>query len=209
MPSQENKAANSNAIDLNTAALPDMNRRQLLGGVVTAALLGTTNSKVNAETPVIPAKPTPSTLSEINGMPYGPRFYTPQGQGQTPKPYNGPLEPGGALNVIVTAANKIKGSYEGRVLPQGMELRLRVYDDRNATPIADMLLPEVPIEVTQDTMRRFQNSLAGRLAIGALQEMRVDIRLQPDRRPGNLIFTVDGVRSVRLELVKKPEATAK
>ena len=206
MPSQENKAANSNAIDLNTAALPDMNRRQLLGGVVAAALLGTTTSKVNAETPVIPAK---STLSEINGMPYGPMFYTPQGQGQTPKPYNGPLEPGGALNVIVMAANKIKGSYEGRVLPQGMELRLRVYDDRNATPIADMLLPEVPIEVTQDTMRRFQNSLAGRLAIGALQEMRVDIRLQRDRRPGNLIFTDDGVRSVRLELVKKPEATAK
>ena len=205
MPSQENKAANSNAINLNTSALPDMNRRQLLGGVV-AALLGTTTSKVNAETPVIPAK---STLSEINGMPYGPRFYTPQGQGKTAKPYNGPLEPGGALNVIVMAANKIKGSYEGRVLPQGMELRLRVYDDRNATPIADMLLPEVPIEVTQDTMRRFQNSLAGRLAIGALQEMRVDIRLQPDRRPGNLIFTDAGVRSVRLELVKKPEATAK
>ena len=206
MPSQENKAANSNAINLNTAALTDMNRRQLLGGVVTAALLGTPTSKVNAETPVIPAK---STLSEINGMPYGPLFYTPQGQGQTPKPYNGPLEPGGALNVIVMAANKIKGSYEGRVLPQGMELRLRVYDDRNATPIADMLLPQVPIEVTQDTMRRFLNSLAGRLAIGALQEMRVDIRLQPDRRPGNLIFTDDGVRSVRLELVKKPEATAK
>ena len=206
MPSQENKAANSNAIDLNTAALPDMNRRQLLGGVVTAALLGTPTSKVNAETPVIPAK---STLSEINGMPYGPRFYTPQGQGKTAKPYNGPLEPGGALNVIVMAANKIKGSYEGRVLPQGTELRLRVYDDRNATPIADMLLPEVPIEVTQDTMRRFQNSLAGRLAIGALQEMRVDIRLQPDHLPGNVIFTDAGVRSVRLELVKKPEATAK
>ena len=206
MPSQENKAANSNAIDLNTAALPDMNRRQLLGGVVTAALLGTPTSKVNAETPVIPAK---STLSEINGMPYGPRFYTPQGQGKTAKPYNGPLEPGGALNVIVMAANKIKGSYEGRVLPQGTELRLRVYDDRNATPIADMLLPEVPIEVTQDTMRRFQNSLAGRLAIGALQEMRVDIRLQPNHLPGNVIFTDAGVRSVRLELVKKPEATAK
>ena len=206
MPSQENKAANSNAINLNTAALTDMNLRQLLGGVVTAALLGTPTSKVNAETPVIPAK---STLSEINGMPYGPRFYTPQGQGKTAKPYNGPLEPGGALNVIVMAANKIKGSYEGRVLPQGMELRLRVYDDRNATPIADMLLPQVPIEVTQDTMRRFLNSLAGRLAIGALQEMRVDIRLQPDRRPGNLIFTDDGVRSVRLELVKKPEATEK
>ena len=206
MLSQENKAANSNAIDLNTAALPDMNRRQLLGGVVTAALLGTPTSKVNAETPVIPAK---STLSEINGMPYGPRFYTPQGQGKTAKPYNGPLEPGGALNVIVMAANKIKGSYEGRVLPQGTELRLRVYDDRNATPIADMLLPEVPIEVTQDTMRRFQNSLAGRLAIGALQEMRVDIRLQPNHLPGNVIFTDAGVRSVRLELVKKPEATAK
>ena len=208
MPSQENKAANSNAINLNTSALPDMNRRELLGGVVAAALLGTTG-KVRAETPEIPAKPTPSTLSEINGMPYGPRFYTPQGEGKTPKPYNGPLEPGGALNVIVMAANKIKGSYEGHVLPQGMELRLRVYDDRNATPIADMLLPQVPIEVTQDTMRRFQNSLAGRLAIGALQEMRVDIRLQPDRRPGNLIFTDAGVRSVRLELVKKPEATAK
>ena len=207
MPSQENKAANSNAINLNTSALPDMNRRQLLGGVV-AALLGTTG-KGRAEAPEIPAKPTQLTLSEINGMPYGPMFYTPQGQGQTPKPYNGPLEPGGALNVIVMAANKIKGSYEGRVLPQGMELRLRVYDDRNATPIADMLLPQVPIEVTQDTMRRFLNSLAGRLAIGALQEMRVDIRLQPDRRPGNLIFTDDGVRSVRLELVKKPEATAK
>jgi hypothetical protein len=208
MPSQPSPVANSSAIDLKKVALPDMNRRELLGGVVAAALLGTTG-EVRAEAPEIPAKPTPSTLSEINGMPYGPRFYTPQGQGQTAKPYNGPLEPGGALNVIVMAANKIKGSYEGRVLPQGTELRLRVYDDRNATPIADMLLPEVPIEVTQDTMRRFQNSLAGRLAIGALQEMRVDIRLQPDRRPGNLIFTDAGLRSVRLELVKKPEASAK
>ena len=213
MLSQPRPVANNNlsttldrqtdAVDLKKAALPAMvDRRDFLKALTGVLVCSNAASMVSAE----PPKPTQQTLTEINGMPYSAKFYGDRGQEIGVGEYRGPISRGGALNVLVMATDKISPD---RKLPDGMELRLRIYIGTDTMPSTNTPLPVVPREVNGETLGRFLASRAGRDAIAALQKEPVDIPIGSNRLPGNLTFIDPDVRSVRLELVKKSEATAK
>jgi hypothetical protein len=207
MLSQQNKV-NSNsstilarptdAADLDKAELPAtvVDRREFLKGLG-VLVCSTAASMVSAE----PPKPTQQTLSEINGMPYSAKFYGDRGQEIGVGEYRGSISKGGALNVLVMATDKISPD---RKLPEGMELRLRIYIGTDPMPSTNYPLPVVPTEVNGKTLERFMYSRAGKDAIAALQKEPVHIPIGSNHLPGNLTFIDRDVRSVRLELVKKP-----
>ncbi len=213
MLSQPRPVANNNlsttldrqtdAVDLKKAALPAMvDRRDFLKALTGVLVCSTAASMVSAE----PPKPTQQTLSEISGMPYSAKFYGDRGQEIGVGEYRGSISRGGALNVLVMATDKISPD---RKLPDGMELRLRIYKGESLTPDTNILVPVVPSWVTEQKLKAFLASTDGRSAIAALQKEPVHIPIGSNRLPGNLTFIDPDVRSVRLELVKKPEATAK
>ena len=209
MLSQENKAANSNAIktlkgptdaaDLNKAELPaTVNRRDFLKGV--AGML-VCSAAAGAETAPAPKVALPPYT--INGMPHSPRFYGLQGEDIKPIPYRGELREGGALNVITTAVNNIKEL--NPTLPPGTIYTLYIHTGNNTRPAATLVLPNVPGGVSRETMREFLSSPEGNAAISTLARMRVDIPFI-NGRPGNMKFTDPKVRrvSIGVELPENP-----
>jgi len=187
MLSQQNKV-NSNsstilarptdAADLDKAELPAtvVDRREFLKGLG-VLVCSTAASMVSAE----PPKPTQQTLSEISGMPYSAKFYGDYGQNIPTQEHTGFISRGGALNVLVMATDKISPD---RKIPDGMELRLRIYKGESLTPDTNILVPVVPSGVTEQKLKQFLASTDGRSAIAALQKEPVHIPIGSNRLPG-------------------------
>ena len=194
----------TDAADLSTAALTATGDRRSFIASLAGLLVGATaTNTVSAQPPVAPVV-APLIQYDISGMLHSPRFYNPHGVETRPRAYTGPLEAGGALNVITTAVNNIRATHPGGRFPPGTICTLSIYTGNNRMPDATLVLPNVPERVNRDTMREFLGSIGGRLAIGALAPMRVDIPLQNNNLPGNLSFTDREVRAVRINVILPP-----